>query len=130
MTQDPGPVRATKKRLLLVDDDRHIRRILALGLKLEGYEVEQAADGQEALEKLREHGADAVMVDLMMPVMDGRAFVQKAREELGSGVPILVLTSFDRADATRDLLEGGVSAILHKPVKIPEIVEQLRNILP
>ena len=116
------------KRLLLVDDDQHVRRILALGLKLEGFEVEQASDGQDGADKLRDHGADAVIVDLMMPVMDGRAFIQKAREELGSEIPILVLTSVDRADAARDLLEGGASAILHKPVKVPEIVEKLREI--
>ena len=124
-----SPALATpRRRLLLVDDDRHVRRILALGLKLEGYDVEQAENGLEALEKLRDHGADAVTVDLMMPVMDGRAFVQKVREELGSGIPILVLTSVDRAEAAQDLLAAGASAILHKPSKVPQIVEALRKI--
>ena len=126
---DQQPIATTRSRLLLVDDDRHLRRIIALGLKLEGYEVEQAANGQEALEKLREHGAAAVIVDLMMPVMDGRAFIHKAREELGSTAPILVLTSVDRANATRDLLDGGASGILHKPVKVSEIVKILRELM-
>ena len=130
MTPESPSNPPARKRLLLVDDDRHVRRILALGLRLEGYEVEQAADGREALEKLRELAVDAVMVDLMMPVMDGRAFIQKAREELGASLPILVLTSVDRADATHDLLEGGASAILHKPVKVPDIVAQLQKLEP
>jgi two-component system response regulator MprA len=125
--EQPSPP-PTKKRLLLVDDDQYVRRILAVGLRLEGYEIDQAANGLEGLEKLRAHRADAVIVDLMMPVMDGRAFLQKVREELGAELPILVLTSVDREDATRDLLASGASGILHKPAKVPEILEELRKI--
>ena len=120
--------KGSRGRLLVVDDDLFIRRILAMGLGLEGYDVDVAADGMEALEKLRDQGADAVLLDLMMPVMDGRAFIQRARKELGSAVPIVVLTSFDRAEAMRDLAETGASAILHKPAEVQEIVATLREL--
>ena len=118
----------TKPRLLVVDDDKYIRRILAMGLSLEGFDVEQAADGLEAFEMLRNQRPDAITLDLMMPVMDGRSFIHRVRDELGSDVPIVVLTSVDRAEAMRDLAETGASAILHKPAEVHEIVQTLRDL--
>ena len=118
------------KKLLLVDDDQSVRRILALGLRVENFEVTQAVNGEEALECLGIESFDVVIADLMMPVMDGRAFIQKVRHELGSDVPILVLTSVKRASAASDLLEGGASALLHKPVTVARILEKLQEILP
>ena len=117
-----------RPRLLVVDDDKYIRRILAMGLSLEGFDVEQAADGLEAFEMLRNQRPDAITLDLMMPVMDGRSFIHRVRDELGSDVPIVVLTSVDRAEAMRDLAETGASAILHKPAEVHEIVETLREL--
>jgi len=118
------------KKLLLVDDDQSVRRILALGLRVENYEVTQAANGHEALEHLRDEPFDVAIADLMMPVMDGRAFIQKVRQELGSDIPILVLTSVKRAGAASDLLEGGASALLNKPVTVARITEKLQEITP
>ena len=117
-----------RPRLLVVDDDKYIRRILAMGLSLEGFDVEQAADGLEAFEMLRNQRPDAITLDLMMPVMDGRSFIHRVRDELGSDVPIVVLTSVDRAEAMRDLAETGASAILHKPAEVHEIVKTLREL--
>ena len=117
-----------KPKLLVVDDDKYIRRILAMGLSLEGFDVEQAADGLEAFEMLRNQPPDAITLDLMMPVMDGRSFIHRVRDELGSDVPIVVLTSVDRAEAMKDLAETGASAILHKPAEVHEIVETLREL--
>jgi DNA-binding response OmpR family regulator len=117
------------KKILLVDDDEHVRKILALGLRLEGFEAIQAKNGAEALELLKDAEVDAITVDLMMPVMDGRAFLQKARGELGLEIPILVITSIDRADASKDLLEGGASAILHKPVLAKGIARKLESLI-
>ena len=79
-------------------------------------------------EKLRESRPDAILLDLMMPVMDGRAFIHKVRGELGSDIPIVVLTSVDRAEAVRDLSDTGASAIMHKPAEVKEIVETLRKL--
>ena len=125
---DKNEAQKARARLLVVDDDKYIRRILSLGLGLEGFEVDQAADGLEAFEMLRHQRPDAIMLDLMMPVMDGRSFIHRVRDELGSDVPIVVLTSVDRAEAMRDLAETGASAILHKPAEVHEIVETLREL--
>ena len=121
-------VREPVRRLLVVDDDMYIRRILSIGLGLEGFEVDQAADGLEAIEKLQERRPDAILLDLMMPVMDGRSFIHRVRGKLGCDVPIVVLTSVDRAEAMRDLEDTGASAILHKPAEVAEIVETLRTL--
>jgi CheY-like chemotaxis protein len=63
-----------------------------------------------------------------MPVMDGRAFIQKARNEMKTHIPIVVLTSVDRDEATRDLIESGASAILYKPATVVEIVSTLQQV--
>ena len=77
---------------------------------------------------LRNQRPDAITLDLMMPVMDGRSFIHRVRDELDSDVPIVVLTSVDRAEAMRDLAETGASAILHKPAEVHEIVKTLREL--
>lgn len=131
MNQPLPAVEAASKssgRILVVEDDRHIRRIISMGLKLEGFEVITAENGKVALEKLATYGADAITLDLMMPVMDGRTFIQRARNELKTSIPIIVLTSVDRDEATRDLLESGASAILYKPATVIEIIATLQQV--
>lgn len=115
-------------RILVVEDDKHIRRVISMGLSLEGYEVLTAENGRDALEKLLKYGAHVVTLDLMMPVMDGRAFIHKVRNEVKTNIPIVVLTSVDREEATRDLLDSGADAILHKPATVAEIVATLKAI--
>ena len=118
---------SAKPRILMIDDDHHVRRILSIGLRLEGFDVEQAENGQKAVEKLQQIQVDAIVADLMMPVMDGRSFLKIAREQLGSGIPIIMLTSMDRPDAVSDLMQCGASGILHKPVLATRIAEMLRK---
>lgn len=117
-----------KPRILVVEDDHHIRRIISMGLKLEGYDVITAENGLEGIKQLTTHGADAITLDLMMPIMDGRTFIQKVRSEISQDVPIVVLTSVDVEDATKDLTENGASAIVLKPATIPQIVRTLKQV--
>ena len=98
-----------------------------MGLKLEGYEVITAENGLEGLEKFSIHGADAITLDLMMPVMDGRTFIQRIRTDLCKDVPIIVLTSVDLEDATKDLTDSGASAIIIKPATVQEIATRLKE---
>lgn len=117
-----------KPRILVVEDDPHIRRIMSMGLKLEGYDVITAENGLEGIEKFTSYGADAITLDLMMPVMDGLTFIQKLRSEINQEVPIIVLTSVDLEDATRDLAEYGASAIVIKPATVQEIISTLKQV--
>jgi CheY-like chemotaxis protein len=81
--------------VLVVEDDDGIRHAVAEGLELEGYEVLTATNGAEALERVRAGRPDAVVLDLMLPVMDGWAFLDACqREELCNGTPVLVVSAY------------------------------------
>ena len=79
-------------RILVVDDERAVREALQRALRLEGYEVELVEDGQQALFALARHSVDAIVLDVLMPVMDGLETARKLRRQ-GNSTPILMLTA-------------------------------------
>ena len=86
----------SNKTILVVDDDVVYRELLTLGLQAEGYDVVAAENGMVAKERLSQQEVDGIIVDLLMPMMDGLRFIQWLREEKGDkDVPVLVLTSVD-----------------------------------
>ena len=99
--------------LLLVEDDRDLREVLAESLRLEGYEVLEAVDGADAVARLRSGARPAlVLLDLVMPRMDGRQVVAAMRADAAlSGIPVVLVTGTPPRD-----LDGQVEAILRKPV--------------
>ena len=94
-----------QKCILVVDDEDAIREVVAETLELVGYRVEHAHDGQQAFDKIRANRPDAIVLDLMMPVMDGWAFVRQCRrDEVFSDTPILVISAYRHlADTAREL---------------------------
>src|ERR1700730_10075043 len=97
MTETSG----SPKCILVVDDDDTVREAIAETLELEGYCVESAADGLQALEKVKVAPPDAIVLDLMMPVMDGWTFLEQCRKEaLCTGTPILVTSAVQRLEET------------------------------
>lgn len=112
------------RRVLVVDDDEDLRAALADILEAEGYEVSVAADGQEALEVLREEGAPLpglVLLDMMMPVMDGWEFcAHQRRDPRLAHVPVLVLSA--SADVERAAAELGTQGYLRKPMDIDALL--------
>jgi two-component system chemotaxis response regulator CheY len=96
---------ARQKCILVVDDEDAIREVVAETLELEGYRVERAHDGLQALGKLRASRPDAIILDLMMPVMDGWTFLQQCRsDEALGGTPVLVMSAYRRlAETAREL---------------------------
>jgi CheY-like chemotaxis protein len=102
------------ERVLVVDDEDAIRRTVAEMLEGDGYIADGAADGGEALAKLRGERPDAIVLDLIMPVMDGCAFVERCRQEpAGARVPIIVMSAARALPATTTRLHAlGVQACL------------------
>src|SRR5262249_47151194 len=101
--------------VLIVEDDAPLRELLRRMLEREGYAVVEADNGQAALERLRDGTPGVILLDLMMPVMDGFEFlVERRREDLGRDVPVIVLTAMDLSAEERERLNGSVARILEK----------------
>ncbi|MBX2855390.1 MAG: response regulator [Rhodobacteraceae bacterium] len=115
------------KRVLAVDDTITFRIMLSNCLKGGGHEVIEAADGKQALEKLRETQPDIVITDLNMPVMDGLDFIEAARAE-GRSLPMLLLTTEVAESLKQRAREVGATGWLTKPfdpAQILRLVDQL-----
>ena len=121
------------RRILLVEDNELNREIAAFLLKDEGISVTEAEDGQQAVEcflKMPEGYYDAVLMDIMMPVMDG---YQATREIRGSGkkdaemIPIIAMTANAFAEDKRKTMEAGMDAHLSKPINVPELMDTIRK---
>ena len=124
---------ARKLRILVVDDDPAIVELLVMVLEMAGYEVLTAGDGAQAVSLLQnlvpESLVDAIMVDLMMPVMDGLCFMRWLRTEQKSTVPVLVLTGRNKPGGEAIILQAGANAVLYKPVEPRAVVEMLATLL-
>jgi CheY-like chemotaxis protein len=107
--------------VLVVDDDPAIRGLVADALRSEGFSVDLAAHGREALEAMRARRPATVVLDLMMPVMDGFTFIEACQKErLCSDVPIVVISAVQ--DALRRMGEVPVHACIAKPFDLDDLV--------
>jgi len=111
--------------ILVVDDDRAVRESLARSLHYSGYEVDTAEDGVEALAKLSSMRPDAVIMDVMMPRLDGLEATRMLRVN-GNDVPILVLTARDAVGDRVDGLDAGADDYMVKPFALDELLARLR----
>ncbi|CAN5226619.1 two-component system response regulator AfsQ1 [soil metagenome] len=115
------------ERVLLVEDDASIREIAAIGLGRAGFRVTTAADGREGLLQFRRDPFDAVVLDVMLPLVDGFEVCRQIRRD--SRVPIVMLTA--RTDTTDVVvgLELGADDYVSKPFEMPELVARIRAVL-
>jgi two-component system response regulator MprA len=116
--------------ILVVDDDQAVRDSLRRALALQGYDVELAGDGEEALFKLRAnpHATDLLVVDVLMPRLDGLELTRRLRSD-GSELPILMLTARDQVADRVEGLEAGADDYLVKPFAAEELTARLRALL-
>jgi two-component system response regulator MprA len=112
-------------RVLIVDDDPALRRLLKAALQSFGVCVTMAANGREALEGLARTAPDAIVLDLEMPVMDGRSFFRELRDR-GDKTPVIVLSAFG---AKRGYQELGAEAFMEKPFEPEELVIALAELI-
>jgi len=117
-----------RRRILVVDDDRAVRDSLRRSLEFNGYTVDVAADGAEALARVPLIGPDAIVMDVMMPRLDGLE-ATKALRSAGNDVPILVLTARDAVRERVDGLDAGADDYLTKPFALEEMLARLRALL-
>jgi len=115
-------------RILVVDDDRAVRESLRRSLSFNGYSVELAQDGQEALDSITRDRPDAVVLDVMMPRLDGLEVCRRLRSS-GDDLPILVLTARDSVSERVAGLDAGADDYLPKPFALEELLARMRALL-
>ncbi|BBZ31933.1 response regulator MprA [Mycolicibacterium confluentis] len=115
-------------RILVVDDDRAVRESLRRSLTFNGYSVSLAEDGVEALTTITEERPDAVILDVMMPRLDGLEVCRQLRST-GDDLPILVLTARDSVSERVAGLDAGADDYLPKPFALEELLARMRALL-
>ena len=116
-------------KILVVDDERAVRESLRRALELEGYEIELASDGREALDRLASDAhPDAVVLDVLMPGVDGLEVCRTLRTS-GSSVPVLMLTARTEVEDRVEGLDAGADDYLTKPFALEELLARLRALL-
>lgn len=116
-----------KAKILIIEDDQGILKFLRRGLTYEGYEVEVAEDGEEGLEMARENSPDLVILDLMLPGMDGLEVCRQLRAE--GDLPILMLTAKDETNDRVTGLDMGADDYMVKPFEFKELLARIRALL-
>ncbi|ABL84016.1 MULTISPECIES: response regulator transcription factor [unclassified Nocardioides] len=119
---------APRPRVLVVDDDKAVRESLRRSLEFNGYEVVLAADGAEALAGISAAAPDVVVMDVMMPRLDGLE-TTRALRTAGNDLPILVLTARDAVGDRVEGLDAGADDYLTKPFALQELLARLRALL-
>jgi CheY-like chemotaxis protein len=115
----------TDARILVVDDEPGIRTTVSAMLEIEGYQVDQAANGADALARLASAMPDLIVLDMRMPVLDGWGFAAEMRRR-GHEVPIVVMTA--ARDADRWAAEISAAATLSKPFRYDELIRTVSRV--
>jgi DNA-binding response OmpR family regulator len=118
----------SKKRILIIEDDRHIAEGIQLNLTLQGYEVVLASDGVSGLNKWKEIGPDLVILDIMLPGIDGLSILQSIRLE-DDRLPILILSAKGDPDDRIKGLAFGVDDYLAKPFNLEELLLRIERLI-
>jgi excisionase family DNA binding protein len=110
-----------RTRVLVVDDEASIRDLLAKTLALAEYEVEVAADGRSALDRIRISAYDLLIVDLKMPGIDGLAVIREAKR-YQANLPVLIITGYSTEASAIEAVNLGVAGYLTKPFRVPQVL--------
>ena len=118
-------------RVLVVDDEEHITELVAMGLGYNGFDVDRASTGRAALESIEKRKPDLIVLDVMLPDLDGFELTRRVRQNEGAGtrVPIIFLTA---KDTTADKIQGlrlGSDDYVTKPFSIEELIERVKAVL-
>ena len=112
-----------KSKVLVVEDDPDIRRLFAIGLNQRGFEVKLAANGAEAIERIRSENPDVVLLDWMMPLMSGGEVLAHVEPE----APVQVIVISGQTRPEDEILDDRIVIWLTKPVSLDEVVRQIER---
>ena len=119
------------KRVMTVDDSATVRQVLQMTLSGAGYDVVEAVDGQDALEKLASESVDMLVTDLNMPKLDGIDLIQEVRQKPGNRfMPIIMLTTESQPEKKHEGKSAGASGWIVKPFKPEQLLAVVRMVCP
>jgi two-component system OmpR family response regulator len=128
VSSSPQTARTPEARLLVVDDEPNIRELLSASLRYAGFEVATASDGQQALALAESFRPDLLVLDVMMPGLDGFGVVRRLRQS-GKHTPVLFLTARDAAEDKVSGLTLGGDDYVTKPFSLDEVLARIRAVL-
>lgn len=119
------------KKILVVEDDRFLRELIVKKLLKEGYDTAEAVDGEEGVKKIKEEKPDLVLLDLILPGIDGFGVLSQTKEDPSiSSIPVIILSNLgQKDDVERGLKLGAVDYLIKAHFTPGEIIEKIKNIL-
>ena len=119
------------KTILIVEDDKFLRELIAQKLIKEGYEASQAIDGEEGIKKIKEEKPDLVLLDLILPGIDGFEVLSRMKEQPTlTSIPVIILSNLgQKEDVEKGLKLGAVDYLIKAHFTPGEIIEKIRNTL-
>ena len=118
------------KLVLVVDDEDLTRQMISMFLKMDGHETVEAEDGVDALEKVAQYHPDAIILDVMMPEMDGITMCKKMRvNSATAAIPVLMLSGRSQIGAEQDGLDAGANVYMKKPMDPKEMLQVLNEMM-
>jgi excisionase family DNA binding protein len=128
-----GPSSASGGRgpvVLIVDDDERMREYVRVNLEMEGYTVREAGDGEEGLQVLEESTPDLVLLDVMMPGVDGWEMLRRVQERHGVGTIPVIMFSGKVDESAEEAAKRGAQGFIGKPFNPQELIDQTKQLLP
>lgn len=117
--------------ILIIEDDKFLRELIAQKLIKEGYKISEAIDGEEGIKKVKEEKPDLVLLDLILPGIDGFEVLLRMREESAlTRIPVIILSNLgQKEDVERGLKLGAVDYLIKAHFTLGEIIEKIKNAL-
>jgi len=119
------------KKILIIEDDKFLRELIVKKLVKEGYEISEAVDGEEGIKKVKEEKPDLVLLDLILPGIDGFEVLSRTKEDPAlSQIPVIILSNLgQKEDVERGLGLGAIDYLIKAHFTPGEIIEKIRAIL-
>ena len=119
-----------KKKILIVDDEVELVDMLAMRLRASGYEVFSVSDGEDALLKIRSEKPDLIILDIMLPKIDGYKICETIKMDAGSRmIPVILLTAKDLTHEAEKLQEAGADHCMIKPFESKELLDKIKELI-
>ena len=125
----PGGAEPSGPRVLVVDDDERLRQYVRMSLEFEGYAVRDAGSAEEGLEALEEEAPDLILLDVMMPQVDGWQMLQRIQERHGS-IPVIMFSGKVDQRSAAEAASRGAQGFIGKPFDPQQLIERTRQLLP